>query len=115
MRYAFEKELAFVQSSVNDTALTTDDKGSAIVTEEELMWINEFILNNLTWIEENEDCLSKEKLEQAMRQFSLATKPIMSKVYARKKQIDMANQYRDEDEKEVTSEQQQSALDNAFK
>jgi heat shock protein 1/8 len=114
MRYAFEKELAFVQSSVNDTALTTDDKGSAIVTEEELMWINEFILNNLTWIEENEDCLSKEKLEQAMRQFSLATKPIMSKVYARKKQIDMANQYRDEDEKEVTSEQQQSALDNAF-
>jgi L1 cell adhesion molecule like protein len=114
VRYAFEKELAFVQTSINDTSLTTDDQGNTIVTQEEIMWLNEFILNNLTWIEDNEDCLTKEKVEQAMRQFSLGTKAVMSKIYARKKQLDMANQYRMED-KEATESEQQDAVDKAFK
>jgi L1 cell adhesion molecule like protein len=114
MRYAFEKELAFVQSSVNDTELTTDDQGTAIITQEEIMWLNEFILNNLAWIEENEESLSKEKLEQAVRQFTLGTKPLMSKIYARKKQLDMANQYRKDESVEDTLDDQQSAMDKAF-
>ena len=114
MRYAFEKELAFVQSSVNDTELTTDDQGTAIITQEEIMWLNEFILNNLAWIEENEESLSKEKLEQAVRQFTLGTKPLMSKIYARKKQLDMANQYRKDESAEDTLDDQQSAMDKAF-
>ncbi len=114
MRYAFEKELAFVQSSVNDTELTTDDQGTAIITQEEIIWLNEFILNNLAWIEDNEDTLSKEKLEQAVRQFTLGTKPLMSKIYARKKQLDMANQYRKDDSAEETLDDQQSAMDKAF-
>ena len=114
MRYAFEKELAFVQSSVNDTELTTDDQGTAIITQEEIMWLNEFILNNLAWIEENEESLSKEKLEQAVRQFTLGTKPLMSKIYARKKQLDMANQYRKDESAEATLDDQQSAMDKAF-
>jgi L1 cell adhesion molecule like protein len=114
MRYAFEKELAFVQSSINDTELTTDDQGNPIITSEETIWLNEFILNNLAWIEENEDTLSKEKLEQAMRQFTMGTKAIMSKIYARKKQLDMANQYRKEDAEEEGEDQQQDAMDKAF-
>ena len=113
VRYAFEKELAFVQSSINDHSLTTDDQCNTIVTQEEIIWLNEFILNNLTWIEDNEDCLTKEKVEQAARQFTMGTKAVMSKIYARKKQLDMANQYRMED-KEATEEEQQAAVDKAF-
>ena len=112
MRYAFEKELAFVQTSINDTELTTDDQGKPIITQEETIWLNEFLLNNLAWIEENEDTLSKEKLEQAMRQFTLGTKSIMSKVYARKKQLDMATQYLKEDTDE--GDNHQEAMDKAF-
>jgi molecular chaperone DnaK (HSP70) len=114
VRYAFEKELAFVQSSINDTSLTTDDQNNTIVTQEEIIWLNEFILNNLTWIEDNEDCLTKEKVEQAARQFTLGTKAVMSKIYARKKQLDMANQYRKDDDKETTEAEQQAAVDKAF-
>jgi heat shock protein 1/8 len=114
-RYAFEKELAFVQSAINDTGLTTDDQGNVIVTQEEIIWLNEFILNNLTWIEDNEESLSKEKIEQAARQFVMGTKAVMSKIYARKKQLDMANQYRIKDnDVELTEEDQQAAADKAF-
>lgn len=114
LRYAFEKELAFVQTSINDTDLITDDQGAPIISQEETIWLNEFLLNNLAWIEENEDNLSKEKLEQAMRQFTLATKAIMSKVYARKKQLDMAVQFLKEDAVVDTNDDQQSAMDKAF-
>ena len=111
IRYAYEKELAFVQASINDTDLTTDENGEQIVKKEEIMWVNEFILNNLTWLEENEDCLTKEKIEQASRQFSMGVKQIMSVVYARKKQRDMATQYKEKDE----AVDEQLAVDQAFK
>jgi L1 cell adhesion molecule like protein len=114
VRYAFEKELAFVQSSVNDSSLTTDDQGNTIVTQEEIIWLNEFILNNLTWIEDNEECLTKDKVNEAARQFTMGTKAIMSKIYARKKQLNLANQYRKEDEKDATEDERQAAVDNAF-
>lgn len=109
IKCTYEKELAFVQHSVNDINLTCDDKGNNIIEEAEIMWINEFILNNLTWLTDNEESLTKEKVEQAIRQFAMATKSIMSRIYSRKKQLDMASQY-----KEVDAVTEQDAIDNAF-
>lgn len=97
-RYSFEKELSFTQQSINDSSLTKDDKGIDILTDEDLMWMNEFILNNLTWLEDNEENLSREKIDQVKQHFALSTKPYMSKVFARKKQLDMALKYMDNDE-----------------
>lgn len=111
LRYAFEKELAFTQQAVNDPDLTHDDQANSILSEDEVLWINEYILNNLTWLEDNDAILSKDKIEQVSRQFKLACKPIMSKVYARKKQLDMAGKYM---EQEATEEETQAVVSQAF-
>jgi L1 cell adhesion molecule like protein len=102
-RQQFEKELLFVQQSINDRVLTTTDEGASLVTEEEVSWMNQFILNNLTWLEENE-VLSLEQIESAKRLFQTNSKGIMGKVYARKKQIDMKTKYMDEQEQNETRE-----------
>jgi L1 cell adhesion molecule like protein len=116
LKYAFEKELAFVQQSVNDSDLITDEKGQDIITQEESIWINEFILNNLTWLEDNADLLTKDKVEQASRQFTVATKDIMSKIYSRKKQLDLKKDREQKDQQEAQAEQDevQMAMDKAF-
>ena len=111
IKYAYEKDLAFVQSSVNNKELTNDESGNPLVLEEEIIWINEYILNNLTWLEDNEDALTKEKIEQAIKQFTLATKSIMSRVYARKQQLTMASKISVESE----TIDEQDAVDNVFK
>ena len=111
-RYQFEKELLFHQQSINDMELTTSEEGEKIVTEEEVAWMNQFILNNLTWLEANEDDLSREKIEEAKRLFITGTKVIMSRIFARKKQMDMANKYA---EREVDLEKDlQKVSDLAF-
>lgn len=110
-RYAFEKELTFCQQSINDEELTKDDKGKDILEDQEVIWMNEFILNNLTWLEDGEETLSKEQIVQAEQAFKLNTKPIMSKVYARKKQLDMARQYKDVDDELID---EQDLVDHAF-
>lgn len=111
-RYEFEKELDFVMSSINNPDLNTDDKGMPILTNEELGYMNECVLVNLTWLEENADLLSKDKISQAADRFKLGTKPIMSKIYARKKQVDMARQYRDVGDDLLDD---QELVDGAFK
>jgi molecular chaperone DnaK (HSP70) len=110
-RYEFEKELDFVMSSINNPDLNTDDKGCNILTPEEIDYMNECILVNLTWLEENAENLSKEKITNASNQFKLGTKPIMSKVYARKKQLDMAREYQDVSDDLINN---QELVDNAF-
>jgi heat shock protein 1/8 len=110
-RHDFEKELDFVMSSINNPDLNTDEKGIPILTTEELAFLNECVLVNLTWLEENADILSKDKITQAADRFKLGIKPIMSKIYARKKQLDMARQYRDVSDDLIND---QELADNAF-
>lgn len=102
-RYTFEKELTFTQQSINDPELNTDETGNPILIEDEIMWANQFVLNNLTWLEDNEE-LSKTQIDEAKRQFLLGVKPLMSKIFARKKQLDMARQYRDINDAEMDQE-----------
>ena len=59
--------------------------------------MNQFILNNLTWLEDNDD-VGREKIEEAKRLFLNNTKGIMSKVCARKKQLDMAQTFAEKEE-----------------
>lgn len=105
-RQQFEKELLFVQTSINDRVLTTNDEGGSLVTEEEVSWMNQFILNNLIWLEENE-VLSLDQIETAKRLFQTNSKTVMGKVFARKKQIDLKTKYMDgEGEEEATKERE---------
>lgn len=99
-RYQFEKELLFHQQSINDPELNTSEEGEMILSEEEIAWMNQFILNNLTWLEENEEA-SREKIEEAKRLFTNGTKSIMSRIFARKKQLDMARKYAEQNADEV--------------
>lgn len=92
-KHAFEKDLDFTMSSMNNPELNTDESGKDILTEKEKDFMNQFILNNLTWLEDNDGELSKEQITQAKDQFKLASKEIMSKIYARKKQLDMKRKY----------------------
>lgn len=110
-RYTFEKELSFTQQSINDPELNTDDTGIAILTEDEIMWVNQFVLNNLTWLENDED-LSKGQIDEAKRQFLLGVKPLMSKIFARKKQLDMARQYRDVNDATMDQEKNTEQVQN---
>lgn len=96
-RYQFEKELVFHQQSVNDPELNTSESGEHILSEEEISWMNQFILNNLTWLEENEE-VTKDKIEEAKRLFINGTKSVMSRIFARKKQMDMAQKYAENEE-----------------
>jgi L1 cell adhesion molecule like protein len=91
-RYQFEKELVFHQQSINDPELNMSEDGELILSEDEITWMNQFILNNLTWLEENVDA-SREKIDEAKRLFINGTKSIMSRIFARKKQLDMARKY----------------------
>lgn len=109
-RYQFEKELLFHQQSINDPELNTSEEGEKILTDDEISWMNTFILNNLTWLEENEDS-AREKIEEAKRLFTNGTKSIMSRVFARKKQLDMARRYA---EKEPDDIDMQQMADQAF-
>ena len=109
-RYQFEKELMFTQQSINDIDLTQDDDGNDILTDEEVSWLNQFILSNLTWLEDNEE-LTKDKITEAKRLFTHNTKSLMSKIYARKKQVDLQRKYRDVDDNEVD---EQEAAERAF-
>ena len=113
VRQAFEKELLFIQQSVNDAGLTRDDDGVALLTEDENSWINKFILNNLSWLEEDDD-LSAVQIEEAKALFDGNTKSIMSKVYARKKQVALKTKYIREDQPEETAEDTQARVDLAF-
>lgn len=108
-RYQFEKELTFTQQSINDPELNTADDGTNILTDEEICWLNQFVLNNLTWLEDNDE-LSREKVEEAKRMFTQNTKGLMSRIFARKKQLDMAKSYAERD----VEVDQQAAVDHAF-
>ena len=94
VRQQFEKELVFTQQSVNDTGLKKDEEGNPMITDEEHIWINQFILNNFTWLEENDDLTAKQ-VEDAQTLFTKNTKFIMSKIFARKKQLAMKATYVD--------------------
>ena len=72
----FEKFLTDVQRSINDPDLTVDDTGNQILTPEEVDYMNQCILNNLTWLEDDEN-LDKTRIEQAKQQFEHGTKPQM--------------------------------------
>jgi L1 cell adhesion molecule like protein len=98
-RYAFEKELLFHQQSINSPELKTSEEGEPILNDDEIGWMNQFILNNLTWLEENED-VSREKIDEAKRLFTNGTKALMSRIFARKKQLDMAAKYAEQDEEQ---------------
>jgi molecular chaperone DnaK (HSP70) len=109
-RHQFEKELHFTQSSVNDTELSKDDDGKNLLNEEEVSWINQYILNNLVWLEENDD-IEKTRIEEAKTAFIQGTKHIMSRIFARKKQLDLAGKYGQEDDIPVDV---QKVADSAF-
>ena len=96
-KYQFEKELTFHQQAINDPELSCSDSGEKILTEDEISWMNQFILNNLTWLEDTDD-VGREKIEEAKRLFLNNTKGIMSKVFARKKQLDMAQTFAEKEE-----------------
>jgi len=108
-RYQFEKELLFHQQSINDPELYMSEEGEQILSDDEITWMNQFILNNLTWLEENDET-SREKIDEAKRLFINNTKTIMSRIFARKKQLDMARKYAEkEDEQDL-----QKVADMAF-
>lgn len=109
-RYQFEKELLFHQQSINDPELYMSEEGEQILSDEEITWMNQFILNNLTWLEENDET-SREKIDEAKRLFINNTKSMMSRIFARKKQLDMARKYA---EKEDDEQDLQKAADMAF-
>ena len=106
VRQQFEKELLFTQQSVNDAGCTRDDDNVALLTEDEVSWINKFILNNLSWLEENDD-LSATQIEEAKGLFDGNTKSIMGKVYARKKQLALKTKYMRDQEDEGEAETQE--------
>jgi heat shock protein 1/8 len=108
-RYQFEKELAFTQQSINDPDLNMADDGTNILEDDEINWLNQFILNNLTWLEDNDE-LDRDKIDEAKRIFTNNTKALMSRIFARKKQLDMAKRYAVE-EGEID---QQQAANSAF-
>jgi heat shock 70kDa protein 1/2/6/8 len=110
-RYQFEKELMFTQQAINNPELNSDEEGVAILEDDEITWMNQFILNNLTWLEDNEE-VGKDKIEEAKRLFTNSTKPIMSKIFARKKQLDMASRYAEQDED--SEQNMQKAANSAF-
>jgi heat shock 70kDa protein 1/2/6/8 len=96
-RYSFEKYLADIQNAVNDPQLTKDDLGDNILSEEHIAWLNTFILSNMTWLEENDD-VSKEKIDEVKQVFEHNTKSMMYKIFTRKKQIDLKQKYRETDD-----------------
>ena len=99
-RHIFEKFLTDVQRSINDPELTVDDTGNQILTPEEVDYMNQCILNNLTWLEDDEN-LDKTRIEQAKQQFEHGTKPQMFKLFARKKQLDMKDKHIKSDKEET--------------
>jgi molecular chaperone DnaK (HSP70) len=108
-RYQFEKELLFHQQSINDPELAVSEQGEPILTDVEVDWMNQYILNNLTWLEENDD-VGRDKIDEAKRIFIETTKAIMCRIFARKKQIDMARRYAEAPEEHDL----QKAADMAF-
>ena len=91
-RYQFEKELLFTQHTINEKDIVIDEYGNEILTDDEIDWMNQCILSNLTWLEDGEE-LSKDKIDEAKKNFTSTTRPVMSKVFARKKQLEMAQNY----------------------
>ena len=112
-RYQFEKELLFTQQSINNIDLTQDEHGHDILSDEEVSWMNQFILSNLTWLEDNED-LTKTKIDEAKGLFVKNTKSIMCKIYARKKQLDLARKYTDVDDTVLETQDIQKITNEAF-
>jgi len=113
IRQQFEKELIFNQQSINATELKKDEEGNSMITDEEQVWMNQFILNNLTWLEENDDLTAKQ-IEEAQEIFTKNTKFIMSKIFARKKQLAMKAKFLP-DEDDLSLETTQSLVNSAFR
>ena len=113
VRQQFEKELNFTQQSINATELKKDEEGNPMVTDEEQVWMNQFILNNLTWLEENDDLTAKQ-IEDAQELFTKNTKFIMSKIFARKKQLAMKAKFIPDEEEDLSLETTQSLVNSAF-
>lgn len=102
-RYSFEKSLTDTQRAVNNPDFNVDDAGAPILSREEIDWINQFILSNLTWLEDDENH-TKEKIEQAKQQFEHASKPILLKIFARKKQLDLKDTHMKKESNEPLSD-----------
>ena len=111
-RHDFEKELSHIQQSINDPQLISDDEGKPILDEKERALVNEFLLNNFVWLEENDD-LTKDKIENAKTNLVVYTKPYMNRLYARKKQLDLCTRYQEKDET-LDANQVQNIIDNIF-
>ncbi len=91
-RNQFEKYLQDTLNIINNPDFCKDEEGKEILSPAEKTWVNQFVLNNMTWLEENKD-LSKDKIELAQKTFTENSQNILCKVYTRKKQQDLKKKY----------------------
>ena len=81
------------------------------LTEEELSWVNQYLINTFTWLTENEES-GKDIIDQARQTVEHNLKPYLYKVYSRQEEI-KANEISAED-RQVKSTEVQELVDNMF-
>jgi len=79
-RNAFEKYLYSVQSSVNDPNINDN------LTEDELSYVNQYLLNTFSWLSENEES-GKDIIDQARQQVEFNLKGFLYKIYSRQEEL----------------------------
>jgi molecular chaperone DnaK (HSP70) len=105
----YERYLFDVQKSLNDPELGCNDLGESLLTGEERDWMNVYILNNLSWLQQ--DGHSKDTIEAATERFKEESKHIMNKIYARYKQLNLRRQT---EEREATEEEVKEFVETRF-
>lgn len=91
-RNQFQKYLHDTINIINNPDFCKDEENQEILSSSEKTWINQFILNNMTWLEENQD-IAKDKIELAQKTFTENSQTILYKIYTRKKQQDLKQKY----------------------
>lgn len=106
---AFEKYLYSVQNSINDSTINNN------LTEEEISYVNQYLINTFGWLTENEDA-AKEILDQARQQIEYNLKPFLYKVYSRAEELrnNKHNNGQDTNQGVESKEQLQDVINQMF-
>jgi L1 cell adhesion molecule like protein len=80
----FERYLYSIQQAVNDEEINVDASGQSVLSEEEISFVNQYVINSFKWINDNRDDISvnSETINNARMSIEHNLKPFMVRLFS---------------------------------
>lgn len=96
LKEKFEEFLYSVQKVVNDPVFNTDEMGNSILTDEEVSFVNQYVLNSINWLMDETTMEDPLIIESSMRNVEKNLKQYTTRLWTRQEQVRMKNEIREE-------------------